>query len=164
LVVLLCAVYPILRITGSSDAAPKTVDSDGCIHASCPGGSPPTGANATDPRLNYVNSFPVCHPHLGILHNLKLTRHFPRSPPLRKESMLLDLSSGTVPNLSLLLQDPMSVVTLRFSHPSPVPLGLQHMLQKRPRSQPSLSRARQVTQLHGTLLRLSTAKSMPILH
>ncbi|KAI4620010.1 hypothetical protein J4E90_008274 [Alternaria incomplexa] len=51
---------------GSSDAPPKTVDSDGCIHASCPGGSPPTGANATDPRLNYVNSFPVTSIKEGI--------------------------------------------------------------------------------------------------
>ncbi|EUC37479.1 hypothetical protein COCVIDRAFT_87959 [Bipolaris victoriae FI3] len=52
--------------TGSSDKAPTTVDSDGCIHASCPGGSPPTGANATDPRLNYVNSFPVTSIKQGI--------------------------------------------------------------------------------------------------
>ncbi|KAF1945348.1 sure-like protein [Clathrospora elynae] len=52
--------------TGSSDAPPTTVDSDGCIHASCPGGSPPTGANVTDPRLNYVNSFPVTSIKFGI--------------------------------------------------------------------------------------------------
>ncbi|KAF2259748.1 acid phosphatase precursor [Lojkania enalia] len=45
--------------TSSSDAPPKTVDADGCIFNSCPGGSPPTGSNATNPRLNYVNSFPV---------------------------------------------------------------------------------------------------------
>ncbi|KAH7083398.1 survival protein sure-like phosphatase/nucleotidase [Paraphoma chrysanthemicola] len=52
--------------TGSNDAAPTTVDADGCIHASCPGGSPPTGANTTDPRLNYVNSFPVTSIKTGI--------------------------------------------------------------------------------------------------
>ncbi|KAH7383164.1 acid phosphatase precursor [Pyrenochaeta sp. MPI-SDFR-AT-0127] len=52
--------------TGSNDATPTTVDADGCIHASCPGGSPPTGANATDPRLNYVNSFPVTSIKNGI--------------------------------------------------------------------------------------------------
>ncbi|PSN73591.1 sure-like protein [Corynespora cassiicola Philippines] len=52
--------------TGSSDAAPKQVDSDGCIHQSCPGGSPATGANATDPRLNYVNSYPVTSIKTGI--------------------------------------------------------------------------------------------------
>lgn len=51
---------------GSSDAAPKTVDSDGCIYNSCPGGSPATGANTTDPRLNYVNSFPVTAIKTGI--------------------------------------------------------------------------------------------------
>ncbi|KAF2790310.1 sure-like protein [Melanomma pulvis-pyrius CBS 109.77] len=52
--------------TGSSDAAPTVVDADGCIHNSCPGGSPPTGSNATNPRLNYVNSFPVTSIKFGI--------------------------------------------------------------------------------------------------
>ncbi|KAF1833768.1 sure-like protein [Decorospora gaudefroyi] len=52
--------------TGSSDATPTTVGSDGCQFDSCPGGSPPTGANATDPRLNYVNSFPVTSIKNGI--------------------------------------------------------------------------------------------------
>lgn len=52
--------------TGSSDATPKTVDSDGCIFQSCPGGSSATGANATDPRLNYVNSYPVTSIKNGI--------------------------------------------------------------------------------------------------
>lgn len=50
----------------SLDAAPTTVDSDGCEYNSCPGGSPPTGANATDPRLNYVNSYPVTSIKYGI--------------------------------------------------------------------------------------------------
>jgi hypothetical protein len=59
-----------LKVPGSSDAAPKTVDADGCIHASCPGGSPPTGANATDPRLNYVNSFPVSYLYLVDFHDV----------------------------------------------------------------------------------------------
>ncbi|KAF2116404.1 putative acid phosphatase [Lophiotrema nucula] len=52
--------------TSSSDAAPTTVDSDGCEFSSCPSGSPPTGANATNPRLNYVNSFPVTSIKTGI--------------------------------------------------------------------------------------------------
>ncbi|KAF2193415.1 acid phosphatase precursor [Zopfia rhizophila CBS 207.26] len=52
--------------TGSSDAAPKTVDSDGCQFSSCPGGSPPTGSNSSNPRLNYVNSFPVTSIKTGI--------------------------------------------------------------------------------------------------
>ncbi|KAF2646933.1 acid phosphatase precursor [Massarina eburnea CBS 473.64] len=51
---------------GSSDADPTTVDSDGCEFSSCPGGSPATGSNATDPRLNYVNSFPVTSMKNGI--------------------------------------------------------------------------------------------------
>lgn len=52
--------------TGSSDAPPTQVDADGCIYQSCPGGSPPTGANVTNPRLNYVNSFPVTSIKFGI--------------------------------------------------------------------------------------------------
>ncbi|KAF1967259.1 sure-like protein [Bimuria novae-zelandiae CBS 107.79] len=52
--------------TGSSDAEPKTVDADGCQYSSCPGGAPATGANATDPRLNYVNSYPVTSIKRGI--------------------------------------------------------------------------------------------------
>lgn len=58
--------YYLLRDLGSSDAPPTQVDSDGCIHQSCPPNSPPTGANATDPRLNYVNSFPVTSIKFGI--------------------------------------------------------------------------------------------------
>lgn len=54
------------RFTGSSDAMPSQVDSDGCIYQSCPPRSPPTGANSTDPRLNYVNSFPVTSIKVGI--------------------------------------------------------------------------------------------------
>ncbi|CAI6295622.1 unnamed protein product [Periconia digitata] len=52
--------------TGSSDATPTQVGSSGCEFSSCPGGSPPTGANATDPRLNYVNSYPVTSIKNGI--------------------------------------------------------------------------------------------------
>jgi 5'/3'-nucleotidase SurE len=42
------------------------VDSDGCQYSSCAGGSPPTGTNSTDPRLNYVNSYPVTSIKNGI--------------------------------------------------------------------------------------------------
>lgn len=56
----------ILTRQGSSDADPTTVDSDGCEHSSCPPNAPAFGANATDPRLNYVNSFPVTSIKRGI--------------------------------------------------------------------------------------------------
>ncbi|ORX95145.1 survival protein sure-like phosphatase/nucleotidase [Clohesyomyces aquaticus] len=52
--------------TGSSDATPKTVDSDGCEFGSCPAKSPPTGTNSSNTRLNYVNSFPVTSIKTGI--------------------------------------------------------------------------------------------------
>ena len=37
--------------TGSKDAEPEEVE-DGCQFQSCPAGSPPTGNNASDTRLN----------------------------------------------------------------------------------------------------------------
>jgi len=52
--------------TGSEDAPPTTVGSGGCEFDTCPAGSPPTGFNATNPRLNYVNSFPVTSVRFGI--------------------------------------------------------------------------------------------------
>jgi 5'/3'-nucleotidase SurE len=56
----------LLIISGSRDEEPKTVGSKGCVHDSCPAGSPPTGADPADPRLNYVNSFPVTSIKRGI--------------------------------------------------------------------------------------------------
>ncbi|KAF2247904.1 survival protein sure-likephosphatase/nucleotidase-like protein [Trematosphaeria pertusa] len=52
--------------SGSLDAAPTQVDSDGCQFQSCPPKSPPTGANASEPRFNYVNSYPVTAMKTGI--------------------------------------------------------------------------------------------------
>ncbi|EJD47246.1 sure-like protein [Auricularia subglabra TFB-10046 SS5] len=51
--------------TGSSDqpASPRTSP---CEFNSCPAGSPAEGFNASDPRLNYVNSFPVTSVKFGI--------------------------------------------------------------------------------------------------
>ncbi|KAJ7260903.1 sure-like protein [Mycena haematopus] len=51
--------------TGSSTANPTTLKSP-CEFNTCPTGSPPTGFNATDPRLNYVNAFPVDAARFGI--------------------------------------------------------------------------------------------------
>ncbi|EDU45009.1 Acid phosphatase [Pyrenophora tritici-repentis] len=51
---------------GSSDAPPTVVDADGCVHSSCAPGSPAIGADPKDPRLNYVNSFPVTSIKQGI--------------------------------------------------------------------------------------------------
>jgi hypothetical protein len=43
---------------GSSDREPKVVGEKGCEFDSCAPGSPAVGANASDNRLNYVNSYP----------------------------------------------------------------------------------------------------------
>ncbi|EJD00402.1 sure-like protein [Fomitiporia mediterranea MF3/22] len=52
--------------TGSLDLPPWQVGFSGCEFNSCPPGSPPTGQNASDSRLNYVNSFPATATRLGI--------------------------------------------------------------------------------------------------
>lgn len=51
--------------TGSMDLPPVLVVA-GCEFDSCPPGSPPVGANASMPRFNYVNSFPVTSMRYGI--------------------------------------------------------------------------------------------------
>jgi len=52
--------------TGSSDSPPTTVGKGGCEYNSCTAGSPSTGFNASDPTLNYVNSYPVTSVRFGI--------------------------------------------------------------------------------------------------
>ncbi|KAL5514052.1 hypothetical protein ACEPAG_2813 [Sanghuangporus baumii] len=52
--------------TGSLDVPPLLPVILGCEFDSCPAGSPPTGHNESDPRLNYVNSFPATSTRLGI--------------------------------------------------------------------------------------------------
>jgi len=52
--------------TGSSDAPATVLGSDGCEFDSCPAGAPATGFNASNPRFNYVNSFPVTTVRFGI--------------------------------------------------------------------------------------------------
>ncbi|KAF5392024.1 hypothetical protein D9757_003263 [Collybiopsis confluens] len=51
--------------TGSSTAAASALTIP-CEFNTCPVGSPPEGNNLTDPRLNYVNSFPVDSVRYGI--------------------------------------------------------------------------------------------------
>lgn len=51
--------------TGSSDDDPIVRDL-ACQYNSCLAGSGPTGTNATDPTLNWVNSFPVTAARYGI--------------------------------------------------------------------------------------------------
>jgi hypothetical protein len=56
--------------TGSSDAPPTTVGSDGCEFGSCPGGSPPTGKNATMPRFNVSNISIARHCKISLDNNI----------------------------------------------------------------------------------------------
>ncbi|KAJ6476288.1 sure-like protein [Mycena sanguinolenta] len=51
--------------TGSLSETPTTLEST-CEFDTCPTGSPATGFNVTDPRLNYVNAFPVDAARFGI--------------------------------------------------------------------------------------------------
>jgi len=65
--------------TGSSDA-PATTLTEPCEFDSCPSGSPAEGFNASNPRLNYVNSYPVTSMRYGI-QNLS-TSSFGGAPDL----------------------------------------------------------------------------------
>ncbi|KIJ56586.1 hypothetical protein M422DRAFT_218066 [Sphaerobolus stellatus SS14] len=51
--------------TGSFDSPPKPLTSP-CQFDTCPTGSPAEGFNASDPTLNYVNSYPVTSVKFGI--------------------------------------------------------------------------------------------------
>lgn len=51
--------------TGSSTTTPTPLTTP-CEFNTCPTGSPAEGFNASDPRLNYVNAFPVDAAHFGI--------------------------------------------------------------------------------------------------
>ncbi|KAL1966004.1 hypothetical protein VTN77DRAFT_4944 [Rasamsonia byssochlamydoides] len=51
--------------TASLQGTPSTV-TNGCEFDSCPPGSPPEGYNSSNPRLNYVNSYPVTAMKYGV--------------------------------------------------------------------------------------------------
>lgn len=51
--------------TGSLDADPEN-RTTACEYDSCPANSGPTGTNATNPRLNWVNSYPATSMRYGI--------------------------------------------------------------------------------------------------
>ncbi|CAL1697927.1 unnamed protein product [Somion occarium] len=63
--------------TGSSTTTPEP-RTEPCQFNSCPAGSPAEGANATNPRFNYVNGFPVDSAKFGIQ---TLAPHFFNSAP-----------------------------------------------------------------------------------
>jgi len=52
--------------TGSSDAPATVLGASGCEFDTCPAGAPATGFNTSNPRFNYVNSFPVTTVRFGI--------------------------------------------------------------------------------------------------
>ncbi|KAJ6111332.1 hypothetical protein N7523_007393 [Penicillium sp. IBT 18751x] len=63
----LCYTLLIVRVVdaGSSQKTP-TVLTEPCEFDSCPAGSPAVGYNASEPRLNYVNSYPATSIKYGI--------------------------------------------------------------------------------------------------
>ncbi|GIZ48575.1 hypothetical protein CKM354_001162900 [Cercospora kikuchii] len=64
--------------TGSRDEEPEEVGDEGCQFGSCPPNSPPIGRNESEPRFNYVNSFPVT----SIRHGIEvLSEEFFSGPP-----------------------------------------------------------------------------------
>ncbi|RAK96054.1 5'/3'-nucleotidase SurE [Aspergillus ibericus CBS 121593] len=65
--------------TGSDDATPTNL-TEACEFNSCPSGSPAYGYNASEPRWNYVNSYPVTSIKYGI--NTLSEKFFSGSPAL----------------------------------------------------------------------------------
>ncbi|PWY75396.1 acid phosphatase precursor [Aspergillus heteromorphus CBS 117.55] len=65
--------------TGSDDATPTTL-TEACEFDSCPSGSPAEGYNASQPRWNYVNSYPVTSIKYGI--NTLSPEYFDGAPAL----------------------------------------------------------------------------------
>lgn len=64
---------------GSSQKTPTAL-TEPCEFDSCPAGSPAVGHNASEPRLNYVNSYPVTSMKCGI--NSISPRFFDDTPDL----------------------------------------------------------------------------------
>ncbi|KAH8109116.1 acid phosphatase [Phellopilus nigrolimitatus] len=87
--------------TGSLDVPPTPVLS-GCEFDSCPPLSPATGHNASDARLNYVNSFPVTSVKYGIqtfgrrFFNGTKPDLVVSGPNVGTNSGLINLFSGTI--------------------------------------------------------------------
>lgn len=52
-------------LSGSSQKTPTTL-TEACEFNSCPSGGPAVGHNASEPRLNYVNSYPATSMKYGI--------------------------------------------------------------------------------------------------
>jgi hypothetical protein len=52
-------------LSGSSQKTPTAL-TEACEFNSCPSGSPAVGHNASEPRLNYVNSYPATSMKYGI--------------------------------------------------------------------------------------------------
>lgn len=77
--------------TGSSDS-PATTLTKACEYDSCPSGSPPEGYNASNPRLNYVNSYPVTSMRYGI-QNLSTT-YFNGTPDLAVAGFNVGANAG----------------------------------------------------------------------
>lgn len=109
----ICDVQNSYNKLGSLDGEAGVVD-DGCEFDSCPAGSPAVGFNSSDPRLNYVNSYPVTSMAYGIS---TLSPKFFQGPP--------DLAV-TGPNVGGLRfppsssQSPLLMIISEPGHPGPL--------------------------------------------
>ncbi|KAF4568390.1 hypothetical protein EYR36_010401 [Pleurotus pulmonarius] len=87
----------------SEDPTPRT---DPCEFDSCPAGSPAVGFNETDPRLNYVNAFPVDSVRFGV--QALATKFFNGKPDI----VISGSNVGNNLNLGVLGSGTVSVATL----------------------------------------------------
>ncbi|KAF8603722.1 sure-like protein [Ceratobasidium sp. AG-I] len=83
--------------TGSSDSPAKALTKAGQYN-SVPTGSPAQGANATDPRLNYVNSYPVTAIEYGT--STVAPKYFGGAPDLIVTGPNLGVNLGSTTSIS----------------------------------------------------------------
>lgn len=82
---------------GSLEGTPTTV-TNGCEFSSCPSGSPAYGSNSSQPRLNYVNSYPVTAMKYGV-QTISQT-YFGKTPDLVVSGPNVGTNLGVVTLLS----------------------------------------------------------------
>jgi len=86
--------------TGSTDV-PPTILNTTCEFNTCPIGAPAEGFNKSDPRLNYVNSFPVTSMNFGLQHLApKFFRNSRGKPDIAVAGPNIGLNSGNTTLIS----------------------------------------------------------------
>jgi hypothetical protein len=162
---LLQSIADAVALPGSSQKTPTTL-TEACEFNSCPSGSPAVGYNASQPRLNYVNSYPATSMKYGI--NSIGPQFFNGAPDLAvagpNVSLKIPREAWKLPksNVPVLISHPRLETTLAWQRCCPAPLEQLPMLLIMPESQLLHSLELPAPRRHGMLRRPTriTVKSM----